>query len=285
VRLPDLRDFAFYRPRLDERGAPAPWSLEDLEDHAAKHDDPFGGRIRPGARPPVALQIEMTSEPPVWSGLRPRELGAWAGIVSRLWRRFGLEAGQAIAFFDYGSNPCVLLSSSIYVAHLRRGAATDLGAHVICNDGVASMTARLLVILDTVRPAALVVRRDLVAPLADAIATQGRRGEGALRWAAVAEVEGAPSAREVERLRDSLGVPVRRLLRADAAFLVSGDCAACGFFHVDRAYRLERLAESQVGVTARFAAECPAVRYRLGTAEIVAPGCPSEPAARRLAWN
>jgi hypothetical protein len=285
VGLPDLRDFPFYRPRLDRSGTPEPWSLEDLEDHAATHDDPFAGRIRPGERPPVALQIEMTSEPPVWSALRPRELAAWASIVSRLWQRFGLEAGQAMAFFDYGSNPCVLLSSSIYVSHLRRGAATGLGVHVICNDGVASMTARLLGILETVRPAALLVRRDLVAPLADAIATQGRRGEGALSWAAVSEVEGAPASREVERLGDALGVPVRRMLRADAAFLVSGDCAVCGFFHLDRAYHLERLPEDQVAVTARFAVQCPAVRYRLGTADIVAPGCRSEPRAWRLAWR
>jgi len=285
VRPANLRDLPFYRPRLDARGRPEPWSLEDLEDYAAKHDDPFGGRLRPGARPPVALQIEMTSEPPVWSGLLPRELSAWAGVVSRVWQRFGLAAGQTMAFFDYGSNPYVLLSSSIYVSHLRRGAATALGAHVICNDGVASMTARLLTILETVRPAALVVRRDLVAPLADAIATQGRRGEEALLWAAVSEVEGAPPSREAQRLGDALGVPVRRLLRADAAYLSSGDCAACGCFHVDRGYRLETLSGDQVAVSARFAAECPAVRYRLGSAEIVDPGCASEPAAWRLAWS
>lgn len=284
MRLPDLRDFPFYRPRLG-RGAPEPWALEELEDHAARHDDPFGGRLRAGVRPPVALQIEMTSEPPVWSGLQPWELSAWARVLSRLWERFGLEAGQTIAFFDYGSNPCVLLSSSIYVSHLKRGAATGLGASVICNDGVASMTGRFLGILETVRPSALVVRRDLVAPLADAIATQGRRGEGALRWAAVAEVEGAPASREAHRLSDSLGVPVRRLLRADAAFLISGDCAACGFFHLDRGYHVEKLPEGQVAVTTRFAAECPAVRYRLGAGEIVAPGCRSEPAAWRLAWS
>jgi hypothetical protein len=285
VRLPDLRAFPFYRARLDERGRPEPWSLEDLEDYAAKHGDPFGGRLRPGVRPRVALQIEMTSEPPVWSGLQPRELGAWARVVSRLWQRFGLVAGQTIAFFDYGSNPCVLLSSSIYVSHLRRGAATAFGAHVICNDGVASMTARLMTILETVRPAALVVRRDLIAPLTDAIATQGRRGEDTLRWAAVSEVEGAPPSREVQRLGDSLGVPVRRLLRADAAYLSSGDCDACGLFHVDRVYRFEKITEGQVAVTAGFAAECPAVRYRLGSGGIVAPGCASEPAAWRLAWD
>jgi hypothetical protein len=281
----DLFTVPFYRERLDERGIPAPWSLDDLEDYASSHDDPFAGRVRDGIRPEVVLQIEATTEPPVWIGLRPVELDAWSGVVSRIWQRFGLGAGETIAFFDYGSNPCVLLSSSIYVPHLRRGAATRLGASTICNDGVASMTARLLVILENVRPAALIVRRDLIAPLADALGTQGSRATGALRWAAVSEVDGAASARDVARLGEALGVPVRRLLRADAACFVAGDCPQCGLFHVDRSYRLERLESGEVTTTTRFATVCPAVRYSLGPAELAPTGCGAEPKARRIAWE
>src|SRR5262245_12692996 len=129
MTVPDLSALPFYDGRLDERGVVAPWSLDDLEDYAAHHDDPFAGRMRAGSRPPVALQIEATGEPPVWSGLEPRDLNAWSNVVCGIWERFGLHRGEAIAFFDYGSNPCVLLSSEIYVAHLRRGAATRLGAH------------------------------------------------------------------------------------------------------------------------------------------------------------
>ena len=280
----DLRDFPFYRSRLDARGVPEPWSLDDLEDYAAAHDDPFAGRVRGGRPPAVALQIEATSEPPVWAALDPRELDAWAGVVSRLWRRFGLCADDTIAFFDYGSNPCVLLSSSIYVSHLRRGAATRLGAHTICNDGVASMTARMLVILENVHPAALVVRRDLVAPLAEALATHGHRGEKSVRWAAVSEVEGAAATKDADRLADMLGVPVRRLLRADAAFFVAGDCPDCGLFHLDRNYRAESIGEGEIVLTATFVGECPAVRYRLGRGELLPPGCPLERKAARLAW-
>jgi len=282
VTTPDLAEYPFYRARLDGHGVPAPWSLEDLEDYAGRHDDPFAGRMRPGTRTPVALQIEATSEPPVWAGLDPSELDAFAGVVSRLWRRFGLAADETIAFFDYGSNPCVLLSSSIYVAHLRRGAATRLGAHTICNDGVASMTGRMLVILENVRPAALVVRRDLIAPLVDALATRGLRGGSRLRWAAVCEVEGSAGTKEAGRLAEPLGVPVRRLLRADAAFFVAGDCAACGLFHLDRSYRVARGDDGDVIASARFARQCPAVGYRLGRGELVAPGCPLEPKAARL---
>jgi phenylacetate-coenzyme A ligase PaaK-like adenylate-forming protein len=241
--------------------------------------------VRPGTRPKVALQIEATSEPPVWSALDGRDLATWAGAVSRLWARFGLGRGDSIAFFDYGSNPCVLLSSSIYVPHLRRGAATRLGAEVICNDGVASMTARLLVILEAVRPAALLVRRDLVAPLADALGTRGLPQGSRLRWAAIGEVEGAATTADAERLERVLGVPVRRMLRADAAYLASGDCTRCGLFHLDRAYRAEGLGDGTVAVSARFAQACPAIRYRMGPAEVVGRGCPDEPQAARLAWG
>lgn len=283
--MTDLRDFPFYRPRLDGRGVPAPWSVEDLEDFAGAHDDPFAGRVRAGAKPRVALQIEATSEPPVWSSLDGRDLDAWAGAVSRLWARFGLGAGDSIAFFDYGSNPCVLLSSSIYVSHLRRGAATRLGAGVICNDGVASMTARLLGILEAVHPSALVIRRDLIAPFVDALGTRGLPPGSRLRWAAVSEVEGAPARADAERLQAAIGAPVRRLLRADAAYLVSGDCPSCGLFHLDPAYRAEPLAGGGVALSARFAAECPAIGYRLDGAEIVGRGCAAERRAARLAWS
>jgi hypothetical protein len=280
----DLRAFPFYRQRLDASGVPEPWSLDDLEDYAAAHDDPFGGRVRDETRPAVALQLEATSEPPVWTVLEAAELDAWAGVVSRIWRRFGLGADETIAFFDYGSNPCVLLSSSIYVPHLRRGAATRLGANTICNDGVASMTERMLVILENVNPAALVVRRDLVTPLGEALATHGRRGDGNLRWAAVCEVEGAAPSRDADRLADALGVPVRRLLRADAAFFVAGDCPECGQFHLDRSYRVESLGNGEISLSAPFVSGCPAVRYRLGRGELLPAGCPLDRSASRLSW-
>jgi hypothetical protein len=234
-------------------------------------------------RPPIALQIEATSEPPVWTALEARELNAWAGVVARMWERFGLAAGETIAFFDYGSNPCVLLSSPIYVSHLRAGAATRLGANTICNDGVASMTGRMLVILETVAPVALVVRRDLVAPLVDALGTRG--GGKSLRFAVISEVEGAASPKETARLADALGVPVRRLLRADAAFFVSGDCAECGLFHVDPSYRLEASESGEVLVSTRFAAACPVRRYRLGSGEIARGRCRIESKSVGVEWR
>lgn len=280
-----LEDLPFYRARLGEAGAPAPWRLDDLEDFAAASGDAFGGRVAAGAATPVALQIEATSDPIVWTALDGRELDAWAGILARLWRRFGLSRGEALAFFDYGSSPAVLLSSSSFVAQLRRGAADRLGVTAICNDGVASMSARMATILDLVRPAALVIRRDLLAPFADVLRTTGPDPCAMLRWVAVIDVEGAPSRAEVDRQRELWGVPVHRLLRADAAFFLAGNCADCGLFHVDRAgYRAEQIGD-EVAITTRFAALCPAVRHALGSAELVSGGCAREPRAQRIAWE
>ncbi len=280
-----LAELPFYQARLGASGEVAPWTLDDLEDYAAAHDDPFGGRVAAGARVSVALQIEATSAPPVWTALEAGELDAWAGGLARLWRRLGLEAGEAIAFFDYGSNPFVLLSSSIYVARLRRGAVERLGAVAVCNDGVASMTGRMLAILELVRPVAVVIRRDLVAPLADRLATQGKPRNTILRWAAIGEVEGSAPAAETARLAAVLGVPVRRLLRADAAFFSAADCPDCGLFHVDR--KLYEVREAEGGalvVTTRFAGVCPSVGYRIGSGRMAGRGCSSEPAAERIEW-
>ncbi len=282
----NLRSHEFYAERLRPDGAPEPWTLEDLEDFASAHDDPYAGRVAPGNRPAVSLQLEATSEPPVWIGLSRRELSAWADGVARIWRRLDLRAGDAIAFFDYGSNPFVLLSSSMYVPHLRRGAATGLGAHAICNDGVASMTERMVGILESVSPAAILVRRDLVAPLCDLLAARGIPPGSRLRWAVVGETEGAPAEAEVERLASALGVPVRRTLRADAALFSAADCKRCALFHVDPSlYVLESLGEEAVLVTARFARSCPAVRYRIDRVRLVEAGCAEEPTAWRLAWR
>ncbi|HET9769522.1 MAG TPA: hypothetical protein VFS16_01440, partial [Acidimicrobiia bacterium] len=106
-----------------------------------------------------------------------------------------------------------------------------------------------------------------------------------LRWVAVTVPDGAPFPGDVARWSERWGLPVRRVLRADAAFLLAGDCPACGLFHVDGdLYDLEPLPGGESAVTTRFATTTPAVRYSLGPAEIVAPGCGDEPGAPRLRW-
>lgn len=281
---PRPADYPFYRSRLGPDGRPIAWGLPDLEAFAVAHPgDPFAGRVLPGVAAPVALQLEATGEPPVWVALDAGELNRWAAVLARIWRRWGCAHGETIAFFDYGSSPLVLLASGSYIAYLRRGAAERLGLTTVCNDGVASMASRMVGILQTVKPTMLILRRDLVAPLAAALDDAHLSLAGRLRWAAVCEPEGATTRAEVDTLAARLGLPLRRILRCDGAFLLAGDCPDCGLFHVDPGYRMQALAAGEVAVTTVFAHLCPAIGYNIGSAEIVGPKCPLEPRAQRIA--
>jgi len=282
-----LQDYPFYGARLEPGGEPAPWRLSDLEEFAAaRPGDPFAGRVLAGSPDAkVALQIEATAEPPVWTALSPYELDSWVRVLARMWQRWGVVRGETIAFFDYGSSPLVLLASKGYVAYLGRGAAEQLGLAAVCNDGVASMAARMVSIIQTVRPSMLVLRRDVCSPLSAALKEAGTRLAGRIRWVAVGEAEGAPSRDEASRIAADMEVPVYRILRSDAAFVLAGECPRCGHFHLDRSYKAEVLASGEIAITTGFARLCPAVRSNIGRARLIEPGCPAEPRACRLACN
>jgi len=290
---PDIAGRPFYAGRPDpaEPGRPAPWTLDDLCDFAAATGDPYGGRLAPGSAPggvgqlpAFSLQLEA-GEPPVWVGLEPGELARWSRALERLLARWGVAAGDTVGFYDYGSSPLVLLSAGSYVPGLGAGATDRLGADMFCNDGMGNMALRMAEAVRVVGPAAVIVRADVAAPLTEALEMSGVVLGDVLRWAAVTVPDGAPFPGDVDRWSERWGLPVRRILRADAAFLVAGDCAACGLFHVDAdAYSLEVLPAGEVAVTTAFATTTPAVRYCLGPAEVVDAGCADEPAAPRLRW-
>ncbi len=278
----NLGQFPFYRDRLDVRGEPAPWTLDDLEAFAGAHpDDPYAGRVIPKSRTQISLQLEATAEPPVWTALNSPELDHWAGVIARMWSRWGTAAGETIAFFEYGSNPLVLLASSGYVGYLRRGAADRLGLAAICNDGVATMAPRMASIVANVKPSMLIIRRELAAPFAAALDASGATLRG-IRWIGLTEVEGAPPVIETERLRSMFRVPVHRILRCDAAYLLAGECSECGTFHLDREYQACTGGRGEIAITARFARTCPAVNSNIGAARLIEPGCKLEPDVYRI---
>lgn len=282
LRLPER---PFYAARLGAAGQPRPWSLEDLEDFVSEHDDPFGGRLLPGDRPALALELEACDAPAVWVGASGGELRAWSGALEALFRRCGVEAGECVALFDYGSSPLVLLAAGSYAPHLRRGVAERLGLRVVCNDGVASLADRMVDIVTRIRPSLWVLRRDVLAPLDEVLQTAGVDPGEACRAVIVTQAEGMPPAPELARFAASWGVAFRRTWRADAAFFLAGDCPRCEAFHVDpRLYAIEPVEDGGVAVTTRFARACPAVRHRLEGAVWLAPGCPEEPRSPRIAW-
>jgi len=285
---PDVSGRPFYdgRPDPGDPGRPAPWSLDDLCDFAAATGDPYGGRLGAGAGPLPAFSLQLEAgEPPVWVGLGARELEQWSVALERVLARWGVRAGDTVGFYEYGSSPLVLLSAGSYLPGLADGATDRLGADMFCNDGMGNMALRMAEAVRVVGPSALVVRADVAAPLSEALEMSGVALSDVLRWVAVTVPDGAPFPGEVARWSERWGLPIRRILRADAAFLVAGDCATCDLFHVDAdLYRLEPLPTGEVALTTRFATTTPAVRYSLGPAEIVDPGCPGQPAAPRLRW-
>jgi hypothetical protein len=281
-----LRQLPFYTARLDARGRPAPWTLEELEAFAASRSDPFAGRLAPGATPPLSLQLEGCDDPPLWVGLGRGELETWSRVLEAAWARYGLEPGECLAIFDYGSSPLVLLASASYTPHLRRGAAERLGIRVICNDGVAVLAERMVEIVTQLRPAALVVRRDALAPLGAVLETTGVALDACCRWVAVTDADGVPEARELDRWSQRWSLPLHRFLRADAGLVLAGDCPECSAFHLHpRHYRVEALDDAGVCVTTRFARTTPSVRQRLHRAQLAAGSCPREPDASRLDWR
>jgi phenylacetate-coenzyme A ligase PaaK-like adenylate-forming protein len=289
---PEFSGRPFYDARPDPAGGgPVPWTLDDLCDFAAETGDPYGGRLAGGTfdgaadrLPPFSLQLEA-GEPPVWVGVDGDELVQWSVALERVLARWGVTAGDTVGFYEYGSSPLVLLSAGSYVPGLGRGATDRLGADMFCNDGMGNMALRMAEAIRVVRPAAMVVRADVAAPLTEALEMSGVWLPDVVRWAAVTVPDGAPFDGDVARWSERWGLPVRRLLRADAAFLLAGDCPVCELFHVDGdLYDLEPLPSGEVAVTTRFATTTPAVRYNLGPAEIGAGGCPADPDARRLRW-
>ena len=289
--MPDLAGRPFYDARPDAAGGPVPWTLDDLCDFAAAAGDPYGGRLAGGVfdgaagrLPPFSLQLEA-GEPPVWVGLDGGELAQWSAALERMLARWGVTAGDTVGFYEYGSSPLVLLSAGSYVPGLGRGATDRLGADMFCNDGMGNMALRMAEAIRVVRPSAVIVRADVAAPFTEALEMSGVSLPEVVRWAAVTVPDGAPFDGDVARWSERWGLPVLRILRADAAFLLAGDCPSCDLFHVDaELYDLDPLPGGEVGVTTRFATTTPAVRYNLGPAESVPAGCPEEPAASRLRW-
>src|SRR5581483_4917263 len=207
------------RPDPGDPGRPAPWTLDDLCEFAAAAGDPYGGRLAAASPardasglPPFSLQLEA-GEPPVWVGLEPPELARWSAALERVLARWGVNAGDTVGFYDYGSSPLVLLSAGSYVPGLGAGATDRLGADMFCNDGMGNMALRMAEAVRVVGPAALVVRTDVAAPFTEALEMSGVVLGDVLRWAAVTVPDGAPFPGDVDRWSERWGLPVRRVLR------------------------------------------------------------------------
>lgn len=272
--------------------------LEELVAERRGSGDPFSGRRCPQRGPAVSLQVEGDGSLPLYVSLDGRDLQPYADALQACWSLLGLGQGDRVAVFDYGNSPVSYLASSLYVPYLTRGAADSLGCITICNDGVPEMSGRAVEILKYVRPKAMFVRTECLHPFVEELRRLGLEAPRYLGCLVVEGNEQAVSEEVGRQLEASLGLPVYRLLRADLAMFLAGECPDCRRFHFPtHLYSVEVVDELQhtpvasgepgmLVVTNRFAGTTPAIRYLTNVrASLEAKPCPRRPSDGRVrAW-
>lgn len=108
----------------------------------------------------LAVQLERPEAGTI--ELSREELAAYAESLARAWAALGVEAGDRVAIYDYGSSPLAYLASHAFAPHLERGAAEWLGATALCVDGLPDNAKRFEHVLRHFRPRFAFVRADLV---------------------------------------------------------------------------------------------------------------------------
>lgn len=274
--IADLEEFSREIPLM---------TLEEFVEEKKRSGDPYALRSCETHRPLVTFQLEYDTETRLYLLLDRLDLKNYAEALGRCWSLLGLENGDAVAIFDYGTSPASYLASSAFTPYLSRGAADRLGCLPVCNDGVANMSYRAVEILKFVRPKVLFLRGDCLEPFA----VESERHLGPLssytRSLVVTENEGLLSKTDQNAYEKRLGLPIYRLLRIDAAMFFAMECPRCRLFHTwQDLYLVEDLSglpgaaeggEHLLAITNWFARTCPTVRYLSQVKGTVRPaGCP-----------
>ncbi len=283
VRWPE--DFAATVPLM---------TLEGLVSEKMKSGDVYSSRRTKRPSPKVAFQLEYDAETPLYVALDSNELRRYAETLRRCWSLFGIAKGDRVGIFDYGTSPISYLASSTFTPYLERGAADILGCLPICNDGLANLSQRAVDIVKFVRPRVLFLRTDCLQPFTHEI---GRGSLALSSWVetlVVVENEGVLPRAERDAYQAKLGVPIHRMMRADAAMFLAPECPRCGFFHVwSDLYHVEAPQErpgqksgaqpSRLVITNWFATSRPAIRYLSHVNGVLQPaGCPAAAGAPRI---
>jgi phenylacetate-coenzyme A ligase PaaK-like adenylate-forming protein len=287
LRVPDLATFSKTIP---------PFTLEELVEERSASGDPYASRWCEKKRPLLTFQLEYDTEPRLYLPLDRSALKGYAEALTRCWSLLGLESGDRVAIFDYGTSPLTYLASASYSPYLGRGAAETLGCLPICNDGVANMSQRAVEILKFIRPRILFLRSDRLQPFLYQAEAAAVRFSDYLRAVVVTESEGVLSRAEQTRFEERLGVPLYRMLRIDVAMFLAVECPHCRFVHAwpdlyfvenrhgDNEETIEGNVRSPLLITNWFALGCPTLRYLSQVrGSLVAPGCSRGPQDQRIA--
>jgi len=287
LRVPDLATFSEKIP---------PFTLEELVEEKSRSGDPYSLRWCEKKSPLLVFQLEYDTEPPLYLPLDRSALKGYAEALTRCWSLLGLEQGDKVAIFDYGTSPVSYLASGSYTPYLGRGAAEALACLPICNDGVANMSQRAVEIMRFIRPRIFFLRSDCLQPLIHQAEAAALHFSDYVRALVVAESEGALSRTDQTTFEKKLGVPIYRMLRIDVAMFLAVECPHCRFLHTwQDLYLVENRQEdndeiingavrSPLLITNWFGLGCPTLRYSSQIrGSLVAPGCPQGPQDQRIA--
>ncbi len=231
--------------------------------------DPLHGR---GASRSAPVLYQLAYDIPVFQAFGRNDLDAYAEVLADIWRAAGVKLGHCVAIYDYGSSPIAYLASRGVAPYLRRGAAERLGVTVICNDGLPELVERWWHVLTYVQPQVVFLRCAAMPPFVRLFTQHGGWPAAPPQTLLVSDNEEWPPAVDVRAWEHVLGVPVRRLARADLAAWLALECTA-GRVHVDQSrYALEVLdrrghapvppgEEGLLTLTCRFERTAPVIRY------------------------
>ena len=274
------------RPQEFARDVPLT-TLEGLVRASRKNRDPYGLRWQKKTAPKVAVQLEYDTEKALYAAMDSRELALYAEALRRCWSAFRIGRGDCIGIFDYGTSPVSYLASSIFSPYLHQGAADRLGCLAVCNDGAANLSQRAVDIVRFARPRVLFLRTDCLYPFATEVSRASLSLSSYIETLVAVENEAVLSPAERDSYQATLGVPVYRLVRADAAMFLAPECPQCSMFHIwPDLYYVETFEEeknpqdrnqaSRLVITNWFSRSFPAVRYLSQiNAVLESAGCPA----------
>jgi phenylacetate-coenzyme A ligase PaaK-like adenylate-forming protein len=277
-----LRATATRRPQHFAQTVPL-ITLEELVSAKITSGDPYSLRWKKKAPPQIAFQLEYDTEAALYAGFEPNALNAYADALRRCWCLFGIGRGDRVAIFDYGTSPVSYLASGSFTPYLRRGAADSLGCLPICNDGAANLSQRAVDIVRFVRPRVLFLRAECLHPFAAEIENRSVSLSSCLEALVLVDNEAVVSASSRDSYQAQLGVPIYRLLRADAAMFLAPECPRCGLFHIwSDLYHVEiappnsQDRKGRLVISNWFATSFKTIRYLSQLEAVLEPrGCPA----------
>ncbi|MGC8969477.1 MAG: hypothetical protein ACP5ID_00025 [Conexivisphaera sp.] len=129
----------------------------------------------------IVLQLEPVEGRSSYVELGPAELEGLAASVACSLRAAGVRAGDKLLVYDFSTSLASLALTRAYVPGLRAGACDEIGCSVMSLDGLPSLAARAAFFYSLMRPEALIVRRELLAPLRARLRQEGLRSNPKLR--------------------------------------------------------------------------------------------------------